>query len=90
MFNNLVINSEILKYCVKLGGQCGPQVYIVQFMNGEKQLTEQKKRNYLPFFSPVCLSSNISTSVSGKEVIERQDILGVFCLSITKDKRRSA
>lgn len=90
MFNNLVINSEVLKYCVKLGGYCGPQeVHIVQMMNGEKGLKEQKKRYYLPFFSSVCFSSDMSTPFSCKEAIETQDTSGVFCLSTAKDKRRS-
>lgn len=88
---NLVINGEILKYCVKLGEYFGPQeVHIVQIMNEEKELKEQKKRHYLPFFSPACFSSNTSTLLSGKEAMERKAILGVFCLSAAKDKRRFA
>lgn len=65
-------------------------MHIVQIMNEEKELEEQKKRHYILFFSPVCFSSNMSTPLSGKEAVERQAILGVLVLSTAKDKRRSA
>lgn len=73
------------------GGYCGPQeLHIVQIMNGEKELKEQKNRHYVPVFSLVCFVSNMSTPLSGKEAIERKGILGVFCLSTTEDKGKSA
>lgn len=59
MFNNLVINGEILKCCVKLGGYCGPQeVHIVQIMNGEKNL-QSRRKGIISLSSPVYVSAAI-------------------------------
>lgn len=85
MFNNLAIRSEILKYWGLLWAP--RNAYCTDHERERRK--EQKKKDYLPFFSPVCFSSDMSTPFSCKEAIETQDSLGVFCLSTARDKRRS-